>query len=263
MKIIALCLLMTGMVSFAKADTIVLKNGKKMVIAGSYEVKGQYVVFKGKSGDLNQLPLKIVDLEKSKAATAEAKAKAEADRIAREEAAKAKPDKKDMTMAQIAEFVEKKREPGKEPQGSVSIENENLGKFTENNPRPSNTEVPFKASYSEAVTVEGVKARNEKYGAGYNRLKGEVDRLDQEIRSTQRDLENASNISAFGGLAQGDADKVDDSEASSAHELMEGFEKKLKTLKEQREAKQKELDALEKEARKAGAKNYKRYKKSP
>jgi len=47
------------------AGVIVLKNGKSIVCHGPYDVRGAYLHYKNENGDLFQLPLKIVNLEKS------------------------------------------------------------------------------------------------------------------------------------------------------------------------------------------------------
>lgn len=47
------------------SGVIVLKNGKKIPCAGPFEVKGRFVHYKDDKGNLFQLPLKIVDMEKS------------------------------------------------------------------------------------------------------------------------------------------------------------------------------------------------------
>ncbi len=47
------------------AGVIVLKNKKKIACHGPFEVKGSYLHYKDKEGNLYQLPVKIVDLEKS------------------------------------------------------------------------------------------------------------------------------------------------------------------------------------------------------
>lgn len=47
--------------------TLVLRNGKLVTYTGTYEVKNEKVLFKDRSGNLLQLPLSLVDLEKTKA----------------------------------------------------------------------------------------------------------------------------------------------------------------------------------------------------
>lgn len=53
---------------FLCADYLIMKDGKKIKIDGSYKIDGQSVVFKIKGSDLEvSLPLEKVDLEKTKA----------------------------------------------------------------------------------------------------------------------------------------------------------------------------------------------------
>ncbi len=49
----------------AQAGIVVLKNGKRLACEGKYEVVGKFVRFKHKDGRLLQLPLSMVDLERS------------------------------------------------------------------------------------------------------------------------------------------------------------------------------------------------------
>ena len=49
----------------AAGGVIVLKNGRKVQCHGPYEIKGDFVHYKDANGNLFQLPLKLVDLEKS------------------------------------------------------------------------------------------------------------------------------------------------------------------------------------------------------
>ena len=48
------------------AGVLVLKNGKRLVFDGDYQVSKDKVLFKDKQGELFQIPLALVDLERSK-----------------------------------------------------------------------------------------------------------------------------------------------------------------------------------------------------
>ena len=83
-----------------------LKNGKKIDYVGTYTINGPNIEFNRKNGSLYKLPVKIVDLDKTKKVAAEqaAKAKAEANmtEAQRAHAAQAKQEKS----GEMAEFVE-------------------------------------------------------------------------------------------------------------------------------------------------------------
>ena len=246
-SLFGLFLLFFTFCTFARADFIVLKNGKTLKTKGAYQVKGQYVVFTIENGQLTQIPVKIVDLEKSHAATEQEK-----QRIQKKlEALNSEPPPpvKDATMAQIAEYVENNRLPEDRVQRDVSLDEEKLNKFSENNPRPTSSEAQFTAPTTSELTAGNFHERRREFGDSYRRLKEELDNLDTQIASTERNVESAGQEAAFG-----------DDPTNSTYEFMERLEKELERLKAERGNKQKELSLLEKNAKRAGVRDYKRYK---
>ena len=234
------------MSSLAFSDIIVLKSGKKFQIPGSYEIKGQYVVFQTEQGQLTQLPLKAVDLEKSKEATEEWERV-----MAEREAASQVPKevKKDATLAEIAEYVEKTRLPEEKAKKDIDINDENLGSYGDSNPRPSGTEVQFVPTTGNN-TPEAAREERSKFQEEYRQLQEDIDSLNSQIELKEAQVTAAEQNAAFG-----------DDPTEGSYDIFEEFERQLTDLRQQRANKEKEMENLEKSARQAGVKNYKRGKK--
>lgn len=231
---------------FAAGDVLVLKNGKILRLPGSYEVKGSFVVFETEAGVLTQLPIKMVDLEKSQKVTEEEDAR----RLAALEAANKPPEvKKDVTMAEIAAYVESKRMPDDVIPQNLSLSDERLEKYSADNPRSSNIEARFVPPTGDFMTPDQVKAQSRKFGEAYKSLKRDMDSLRKQIEVTEAMVDIAANNVAFG----------DDPTEGSYHQ-MEYFEAQLKELRNKKSEKENEMKDLERNARQAGVKDYKRFK---
>ncbi len=241
----SVCMLMLAYI-VAAGDVLVLKNGKVLRLPGSYELKGQFVVFETETGVLTQLPVKMVDLEKSKLVTEQEEAK----RLAAIEAAKKPPEvKKDVTMAEIAAYVESKRMPDEVIPKDVALSDEKLDKYGVNNPRPTDTEAPFVAPTGDVMTPDQAMAESKKFGEAYNALMKDMSSLDKQIEVTETLVETAANNVAFG-----------DDPTEGSYNQMEYYEKQLEDLRNKKAEKEDELKSLERNARQAGVKNFKRYK---
>lgn len=228
--------------TFALADVIALRNGKQMIIPGTYEIKGAYVVFEDARGQLVQLPLKMVDLEKSKELTDAYKA--EMAEKAKRAAQKPKEEKDAMSMSEIAEIVESKR-PKDQPPPRVVLGTDRLKKFSEERPLPQNDAMPI-PEYEPLTTVEGqIEARKE-FSAAYQKLNSELTRLDAALDSAQKYADALAQESAFG-----------DDPTGSVYEAMETADKAVEEIRAKKQEKEAELQKLENNARKAGIRNYK------
>ncbi len=244
MKKLAFSLWLLAAGWLALAGVVALKNGKVFVTPGDYEVKGQYLVFENEAGQLIQLPVKMVDLEKSKRLTEERAAQEEAKRLA----LKKPPPKanKDATMAEIAEFVEKNRpKDAPPPPENVNIDNENLGKYGADNPRLENSAAPFQPVQQESnVSAAAYRSNYKQYHEQYKAMKAEVEQLNQRVADYEERVEAAAAESAFS-----------DEPTGANFRLMERYEKELEQLKKARDAKVKEMDALRKRARRNNVKD--------
>lgn len=228
--------------SMVFADVLVLRNGKTMVFEGTYEVKGSYVVFKDDQGQLVQLPIKLVDLEKSQVATVEFKK--ELERQAAAQAAKPPEEKESMSMSEIAEMVEAKR-PKDQPPPRVVLGNDKLDAYSSANPAPKNNAMEV-ASFEPLTTPEKMEEARKELIEAHAKLQGELDQLDAAVDSAVQYADSLAQESAFG-----------DDPTGSMFEAMEKADKAVEDLRKKREEKANELKSLENAARQAGLRNYK------
>jgi len=257
---------------FGFADIVVLKNGQKMEIDGAFEVKGRFVVFTDLQGELRQLPVSAVDVDKSRQVTEEAVAKREAAAAA---AAKKQPPKDVGSLADIVNHVQKTN--GGRERG-VTISNDGLEKYNETHQRVINDTVADSGGSPSGDAGEGGEANEENAEGGpptveqladpkyraekreelqkrHGELSNEVSELDEKIKEMEymRDV-NASSA-AFGADNFADGDSADP-DTSVHHDQMEKAEKQLEELKKQRAEKEGELTGLDKEAKQNGMPNY-------
>jgi hypothetical protein len=228
------------------AEILVLKNGKKITIE-NYEVKGQYVLIKGKNGEVHQLPSKIIDFDKSKAATEHENA-----RLAEIEAEKNKPKKKptkgNMTMAEIAEYVEGNRDADNPGKPGFTLGTSQLSKYSENNPRSTNSEAPWNPPESNSSSFEKKREDREDFGKRFGKLQEEINNMDAQI------VDLTDRAERFEGeLAAG----YDDT--GNVFRNAERLRKQAEDLKAKRAQKQQELDKVKTEARRAGVRNVERF----
>lgn len=230
------------------ADVIVLKNGKQMIIHGSYEVKGPYVVFTTERNETMQLPAKVVDLEKSKLATAEYHAKMEAAEQARLKAEQEalRPKKEGLTMAEIAEIVQKNRAPDAPMKENIEINTEQVGQFADDNPRPTQSEAAFSGPRGD--TTANNQVYNQKAGEFSNAM---AQLEEKETRLRQRVASLRSNIEAYDSTAFADGPTNLYEQGEKARKDLAAAEKELADLESQKRD-------LDKQARQAGVKNYRR-----
>ena len=245
MKWMAWCFLSLAFLPFVNADVLVLKNGKRIVLPGSYEVRGQYVVFENQNGEINQLPLKLVDLEQSKQATTEHLAMLEAQqKKLAEEAAASKEIKRSVSMAEVAEYIESQRGVD-EPLPTINAKSKKIEKFGESNPRPTNDGVEVESSSS--GYFENLEGQRNNFNASFQSIKKEIEDLTARIDQQEAFVTHLGQESAFG-----------DDPTGSTYEALETAEKQLEDLRANRTKKEKELQELDRQARQAGVGNYKR-----
>lgn len=238
-----MALLVVALIScFAMADVIILRNGKQMIIPGSYEVKGNYVVFKNAEGNLVQLPLKLVDQEKSQLATQEYKKQLIEE--AKAKAAAPEPQKESMTMSEIAAEIEAKR-PKDQPPPRVVLGNDKLKKFAEERPLPQNDSMPV-PEFEPRTTPAGVAEARKAFYDSYQTLKTDLDKINTSLASSIEYADSLAQESAFG-----------DDPTGSMFQAMESADKAVEDLRKQKQAKEAEMQKLEDNARRAGIRNYK------
>lgn len=225
-----------------------LKNGKQMVINGSYEVQGQFVVITEPNGELKQLPIKMVDLEKSQAAT-----RADQERLAELEKGRDRPApkkaQKNATMAEIADYVEKNRATDNPPKANITIGNERLEQFSDDNPRPTNTEAEFVPPTTNELSSENLLANRDKYGEQYKAKEDEIRQLQLRIDELKSRADYLQSISTSG-----------DDISGGAFDELERTDKEIVDMGKKKEAMQKELVQIQKEAKAAGIPGVDRYK---
>ena len=228
------------------ADYLVLRNGKQLRILGAFEIQGQFVRFKTEAGTLVQLPLKAVDLEKSRALTETERAKP-----TQAQAPPApKQGKKHLTMQEIAEIVQKGRDSPEEPPAPMQISDEALQKYQDSNPRPEYSQAEFVGPEADTMTdPQGFATKRSEFGEAYQSLKKELGALDANIAEMENFVESASQTSG-----------TTDDMTGSHFRMMERYEQQLAELKQKRLAKQKEFDEVRRNARQAGLRGLNRYK---
>ena len=232
-------------------EILVLKNGKKMVIDGTYEVKGQWVVITEANGELRQLPLKVVDLDKSKEVS-----EAERQRMARiaeekrlAKAQQAKVTEVDASMSEIAEYVERHRTDENPVAQDLTIENKRLETYSDNNPRPTNTEAEFVPPPESELSLNNIMANRDKFGEQYQTKKQELDQLMASIEQKQLMVDTYAANAAAG-----------DDYSGGAYDAMERTEKEIVDLRKRKTELEEELANIKKEARRAGVRGVERYK---
>ncbi len=255
------------------ADVLVLKNGKRVVIQGTYETKGKFVVCTSESGELIQLPLAALDLEQSKVATAEAAAAAAAKAA---EEAKPKPKKE---AKGLAEVLGESIPAQKKTERTVFFSNDGLENYAQTHEPVSNDSVAADGTNSgsaagadtagssdmagiEVETPELVvpevklpdvdelsdpakiaKTRKETQAAHSDTSK-EVKQLNEDIKKLEESREGALEASAF----------ADDTDQPFVQDALEKTEEALANKKKERDEKAADLKNLEKNAKKKGVK---------
>lgn len=230
------------------ADVIVLKNGKQMIIHGSYEVKGPYVVFTTERNETMQLPAKVVDLEKSKLATAEYHAKLEAEEQARLKAEQEalNPKKEGLTMSEIAEIVQKNRSPDAPVKENIEIDANQINKFADDNPRPTQSEATVSGPRGD--TVANPKVYDQKAGE-FSKAMAELERKEKALEDRKASLR--ANIEAYDSTAFADGPTNLYEQGQKARASLAEVDKELADLKDQKRQ-------LNKSAREAGVKNFRK-----
>ena len=232
--------------SATAGEVLVLKNGKKVSLDGSYEIKGAFVVFKTNGGELSQLPVKIIDFDRSKEATEEENRRL----AAMAEALKPKKEKpKPDTLAEIADYVEANRGLDNPPASNIRIEADGLEKFSDNYPRPQNTDAGVEYELSGEHSAENIHAKRDEFGQQYHNLQTELSNMDKQIAEMEEHVNALASESAFG-----------DEPTGAFYDRMEQEQAKLAQLKKDREAKQGELASVKKSARQVGVGNVKNFR---
>lgn len=232
------------------ADTIVLKSGQSFDIPGSFEVRGAYVVYMSDDGDLMQLPLKSVDVDRSHQVTADRKAAAEANAAAAAaaEATRKQDEAKVKSMSDVANVIETGRTEDEPAPSELEITSNSVSKFARENPSAGNdsqsggrVEVRSASEYQNDVG---------EYNRAYKAAVDEAEDIDREIDKTQKMIRALQNENAFG-----------DNPTSTLYDSAEQLEERLRKLQDQKKDKDAEVSRLQREAKAAGVKDLKRNRK--
>jgi ParB-like chromosome segregation protein Spo0J len=249
----------------------VLKNGKRFEIPEGYEVRGNFIVFKTPSGQLTQLPAKVVDLDKSKTLTQEMIEKRKQKELARiaaeKEALKRQKTDRFSDMSAIADYVEKTR--GKEnPQPTnVSIGDDTITDYNKTNPRPVNSTASHESF--DVKSASDRKAAREEFGSGYVQLHDDLEKLKGKLAEAKNRRDNNASIAYQDDAGYAADEKVHDpnvaydpesDETPPAYRQMEKAEQDVAKYEKEIQEKEAELQKYERQAQKAGVKDVKRYK---
>jgi len=271
-RLYGVLILVSLLQAFGWSEIIALTNGKNLRIPGSYEIKGEYLVFENDNGEMNQLPLKIVDLEKSKKLTELDVKRKEEEYQAKLEAlkeAEKRAKKRTASLSEVAAYVEKNRPLDKPAPVKLAISNDGVTKFAEENPPEANQQVSSSYPEGSAGTVEEFEAARKEYGEGYEKLAQEVADLEKRIEAEEYRRESNATLAAFGAAtyagtdAEGNDVYAESPDTSPAFDKMEEAEKNIAQLRQDLSAKQAELKAYGKQARMAGVRDHKKYKSPP
>ena len=253
------------------ADWLVLKNGKRFEVPDGYEVRGSYIVFKTRSGQLTQLPAKIVDLEESKTfndAMIEKRKKEEKARIAAAlELEKRTKTDRFSDMSTIADFVEKNRGVDSPQPTNVSIGDNTITEYNKTNPRPQTSTASHESF--DVTSSSDREAAREEYGSGYVKLHDDLDDLKAKLAEAKVRRDNNASIAADQDGNYSADDDVNDpnkeydsssDESSLSYRQMQKAEADVAKYEKELESKEAEIKTYERSARKAGVKDVKRYK---
>jgi len=221
-------------------EWLVFKDGRTLQIPGPYTVQGKFLQYHGEDGELLQLPLQVIDLEKSKEVTQANLAALEAEKN------KVKPveEKPKKSLTDIADFVERERPDGETAPSDVSITDKAVDSFRDRNPVTDQAET---RRISPELSVREINRERKAFKEGYEAVQKEIDDLDEQIKATENTIIAMQN-QMIGG----------DDPTSATYDSMEKGEKQLEKLKAEREKKVEEQKRIEKESRQMGIKNIKR-----
>lgn len=221
-------------------EVLVLIDGSTMEIPGPSTIKGKFLQYYDQDGGLLQLPLKLIDLEKSKAATEALHAAMEAEKDKPEPVAE-EPKQKSMT--DVSEYVERERGTDDSVPTDVSITNDGISEFRSDNPR---SEVQYLETPGVApeYTASEISKKQGAFKESYNAIQKEIDDLDREIKATEEMIIALQNQLIYG-----------DDPTTGTYDTMERAEEHIKELKEKREKKVEEQKQIDRDARQMGIKN--------
>ncbi len=243
MKKIKFISLAVFLIGFAQADIIALKSGQLIGIPGSFEVKGAFVVYTNDDGELVQLPLKIVDLERSQAATQEHIAALEAEAAAK---AAEKPEPvKVKSITDVSAAIEGRRDQDDVPPQDLEITGSNVSKFVSNNPQATNT-AQVGGGVSGRSGSEIIEAQNQ-HREAYSASLKDAEKIDQEIAKIEQNLRVLEQENAFG-----------DNPSTGLYETTEKMRARLTELKSEKQNKDSEVSRLSREAKAAGVRDHNR-----
>lgn len=227
-------------------EVIVLTNGKMIIVPDTFEVKGNYVVYAAEDGEVMQLPVKVVDLEKSRAATLQYQAELEAQRAAEAAASAEQPEEPPRSIADLAEQVENRRAQDGEVVRDVVITSDVVAEFGQDHPAPEFQQASVDR-LSPDLSAEDVERARNAFQESYNGVQQELEAIDQRIQTAEAEYNTLQNHNNFG-----------DDPTSATWDSMQSVAARLKELRELRAEKEKELDRIRGEARNHGIKDTRR-----
>jgi len=125
---------------------LVLRNGKRVGFVGDYEVAAPYVRFTGKDGQFLQVPLKLVDLEKTEALATQRAAEAAAARVPKQPTEDEVPEERAPGLADLVDNEVVGRE--------VSIDDEDVDGYVDQSVKNERNRQWYRGQYEDRVTYQ-------------------------------------------------------------------------------------------------------------
>jgi len=229
-------------------EILVFNDGRTLKIPGPYTIKGKFLQYQDEHGGLMQLPLKLIDLEKSKQATQAHLAALEAEKAKAEEVLE---EPKEKSLTDVADYVKSRRGEGDVSPSDVKITSEDVSSFGADNPLPEN-EVIQSERVESSMSPSDVQKEAKSFQESYKNIQKEIDDLDAKIQTAEDLVIAMQNQLTYG-----------DDPTSKTYDSMEKGEKEVEKLKEERKKKVQEQKRVKKNAAKMGIKNVGRKKQKP
>lgn len=232
---------------------IVLRNDKVIEIQGEPQVKERVVIIKNMQGQEMQLPLKVVDLERSKQYTkerneAEASVQAEREAEAAEKRRLLEQKERQQSFTAIVEEVEGRRLAQDEPPPPMKLNEESLREYNEDNPRPVNDAVDLPTrDEEEGTSAEAFSEKRDDYYSEYKNLRNEIKQLEERVAQLDQNIRAIEANSLYG-----------DNTTSATLDQRDEIEEQKRKLQAEIAKKKEAITKVKREARAAGIKDLER-----
>jgi hypothetical protein len=217
-----------------EAHVLVLNNGKTIQLPGPYRVEGSFVRYQDAAGQLFQLPLNLVDLEKSESLKQALASKAE--EKAQQSPKKPVVDKPNLTQIAMELQGEMTEEDRQKVSSQGVLDNQGAKKYrqTVQNSYVTDTAQP-------GVSAEDWRQNKGQFKENMDQLAGELEKLDGEIRQLQETMNHLENSAAY-----------NDDPTGASFRSLEDYEKRLAQKQKERDSKFQEWQKVQRSARNQG-----------